>query len=78
VSAFDECTKIERQGIRELIPFIKNLCVEGRYVLTAKGRLAKAIQRIAGDMLFNRAGDERLCSIEFKIERQNKWGKFLS
>lgn len=56
-----------------LEPYIRTIAHEGRYVWTAKGRLAKELQTEYGD-LFLQAKQQQVFTLELKAEQQDKYG----
>lgn len=74
--AFDKAQEVEAQSWEILRPFIETKCFEGRYVRTAKGRLAKDLQKSAGDVLMN-TDDETVWTIEIKAEKDHTGNVFL-
>jgi len=75
-NAFKEASKIEKLAIKDLTPFIKNRAVDGRFVFTNKGNIAKELQKTAGDVLFN-CNQGKIWAIEVKAELENKTGNFF-
>lgn len=76
MNAFDKAREVEEESMRILTPFLKKISLDGRFVLTTKGRLAKELQKTVGDALFNNQKGE-LRAIEIKAERENAWGNFF-
>jgi hypothetical protein len=75
VNAFEDARCVEREIMKLVLPFIGERAMDGRFVVTDKGRLSKELQALAGDVLFNRidpdTGNGRLVCVEVKGER--KW-----
>jgi hypothetical protein len=76
MSAFHDCKQVEAESLRQLTPLIERRAFRGRYVTTAKGRLAAELQRKYGDLLMNRPNGD-VCAVEIKAEREEKFGNFF-
>lgn len=74
-NAFDEASGVEAESLRILRPFIEQRAMNGQYVTTNKGRLAKELQKTCGDLFMN-ASDGRIYALEIKAEADNKYGNF--
>lgn len=73
-NGYDSSRLVEARSLALLGPFLRDL--DGRYVLTDKGRLSKALQERFGDLLFNdRSG--RLWGVECKAEQEYTGNLFL-
>ncbi len=76
MSAFDAASKVEARSWEILRPFVEVRSFDGRYVRTAKGRLARELQRTVGDVLYNH-DDETVWSIEIKAEEKFTGNLFI-
>jgi hypothetical protein len=76
MSAFHDCKQVEAESFRQLAPLIERRALRGRYVTTAKGRLAAELQKKYGDLFINRPNGD-LCAVEIKAEREEKFGNFF-
>ena len=76
MSAFHDCKQVEAESFRQLTPLIERRAFRGRYVTTAKGRLAAELQRKYGDLFMNRPNGD-VCAVEIKAEREEKFGNFF-
>jgi hypothetical protein len=74
MNGFDKARLVEARSMLLLQPFLDDL--NGKYVLTNKGRLAKHLQETFGDLLFNdRRG--RIWAVEHKAEEHYTQNLFL-
>jgi len=76
MSAFHKCKQVEAESFRQLEPLIERRALQGRFVTTAKGRLAADLQKKYGDVLMNRPNGD-ICAVEIKAEQQEKYGNFF-
>ena len=76
MNSFLRCQQIEAESFRQLAPLIESRSLDGRYVTTAKGRLAVDLQKKYGDVLINRPNGE-IWAIELKAEQEEKYGNFF-
>ncbi|HUE15083.1 MAG TPA: hypothetical protein VMR25_13010, partial [Planctomycetaceae bacterium] len=76
MSAFHQCKQVEAESFRQLEPLIERRALRGRFVTTAKGRLAADLQKKYGDLLMNRPNGE-ICAVEIKAEQEEKYGNFF-
>lgn len=76
MTAFDEARGVEAQGMAILLPFLKQRAHDGQLVLTSKGRMARYLQEVVGDLMFN-SDAETLWSVEVKIERRATGNFFI-
>lgn len=76
MSAFHDACEVEAQSWEILRPLIETRAYNGRYVRTAKGPLARELQRQVGDVLFN-SDDETVWTCEIKAERKHTGNVFL-
>jgi hypothetical protein len=76
MNAFRDCKQVEAESLRQLMPLIERRALGGRYVTTAKGRLAAELQRKYGDLFLNRPNGD-VCAVEIKAEREEKFGNFF-
>jgi len=76
MNAFVEASKVEERSWEILRPFIETRCHNGRYVRTAKGPLARDLQKQVGDVLFN-SDDSTVYAIEIKAEQGYTGNVFL-
>lgn len=76
MSAFEKATRVEAESWEILRPFIETKAYDGRYVRTAKGRLALELQKSVGDVLYN-SNDATVHSVEIKAERRWTGNVFL-
>ena len=76
MNAFDSAKKIELRAMEDVLPWIGLMSLSGQFVLTEKGRLSKELQKVAGDILYNRKSDGALLCCELKAEEENKYGNF--
>ena len=74
-NAFNQCQKIEDDGMKDLIPFLKKYCAEGRFVEISDGPNAREIQKYFGDFAVN-ASNGNFLMIEAKTELENKHDNF--
>lgn len=77
MDSFTECQSIEIQGLADVLPFIRGNAMDGRFVLTDKGRLSEFLQREVGDILLNEQRNGELFSVELKSEQNNGHGNFF-
>jgi hypothetical protein len=77
VNPFDEARKIEKEGMKYLVPFLRYHSYNGQLVVIDKGPLARFLQETIGDLLFNEKRDKTLLSVEVKCEQSNKWDNFF-
>lgn len=75
MNAFVEARKVEAAAMAVLLPFLEEHAERG-LVLTSKGRLAKHLQLIAGDVLYNDTAD-RMWAVEIKAEEANLYGNLF-
>lgn len=75
-NAFDEASKVEQQSLKILRPFIEQRAMNGQYVTTDKGRLAKELQKTCGDVFMNGI-DGKIYAVEIKAEAEQKHGNFF-
>lgn len=75
MSAFSEASKIERRALEVLMPYL-DTHADGRVVLTNKGVLAKFLQRVVGDAIYN---DKQgvMWTVEIKAEEAHTGNLFL-
>lgn len=59
-----------------LRPFIESRSLDGKFILTEKGRLAKEIQRQYGDV-FMQTRNGGFAAVEVKAERENNHGNLF-
>ena len=64
---YSDSLSVERKSREILKPWLQQYCDEGRYVLTDKGRLSKAMQERFGDALAQRNG--AAVWVELKAEK---------
>lgn len=69
MNAFEQASTVEAESWEILRPFIETRSFDGRFVRTAKGKLAKELQRSVGDVLYN-SDDETVHTVEIKAERK--------
>ena len=74
-NAFQQAQTVEEESWAILEPFIQMRSFDGRWVKTAKGKLARELQRTVGDVLMN-TDDESIRGIEIKAE-EDKTGNFF-
>jgi hypothetical protein len=53
LNSFERCRSIELRAVSDLIPFLKAKALDGRFVLTNKGRVSEFLQKTVGDALLN-------------------------
>lgn len=75
-NAFSQACEVEAQSLEVLRPFIQQKALNGQYVLTNKGALARELQKSVGDVLFNGASGE-IYGVEIKAESENRTGNFF-
>lgn len=75
MSAFDDKRAIEAQAFEILRPYLVEQS-NGRYVVTSKGPLARALQESVGDVIINTRKEE-VCAFELKAERRFTGNLFL-
>lgn len=76
MNSFEKASLVEQESWEILKPFIAEKAFEGRFVKTAKGPLAKELQKTVGDVLYN-SDDDTVWSIEIKAERRFTGNCFL-
>ena len=76
MNAFKEACKVEDRSWAILKHFIAAHSMEGRFVTTNKGRLARQLQKTIGDVLANNKKNE-IIAIELKTEESNKYGNLF-
>lgn len=74
MDAFSSARGVEARSFALLAPFLEDL--NGKFVLTGKGRLAPFLQQTCGDLLFNDRGG-RLWGVELKAEEDFRGNLFL-
>lgn len=77
MSTIDACRRVESRGLALLLPAIGAVALEGRYVVTNKGRLSRELQIRAGDVLFNAKKNGDVVGVEIKIEESTTGNLFL-
>lgn len=76
MNAFDDARSVEQESLNILRPMLDQRSLDGKWVLTAKGRLAKELQRTYGDVLMqSKNGDVQ--AVELKAERELSRNVFL-
>lgn len=75
MNAFKDASLVEARGMKILLPFLDEQAGRG-LVLTSKGSLARRLQLVAGDVLYNDKND-RLWAVEIKCEEENKFGNLF-
>jgi len=75
-SAFDDACTVEARSRAILEPFIHQVSLNGRYVTTDKGRLARELQKTVGDVLIN-TQNGGVYAIEIKAEESRRHGNFF-
>jgi hypothetical protein len=76
VNAFTEASLVEHRGLAVLLPYLEERAYRGRLVSTAKGPLARTLQRSFGDFFINIDADT-VRSLEIKVERHWTGNLFL-
>ena len=71
---FQRAQGVERQAWHALEPFLKERS-DGRFVLCNKGPMARHLQQVTGDAIFN--ADDRMWSVEIKAEKKHTGNLFL-
>lgn len=69
MSGYADSLEIEAKGRKLLSPFLEQRAHKGHLVWTTKGRLARELQRSAGDVLFN-SDEETIVGCELKCEER--------
>lgn len=75
-NAFEQARGVEAISREILHPFIEQRALNGQYITTDKGRLARELQKTVGDVLMNGA-DGRLFAVEIKAERKNEYSNLF-
>lgn len=73
MNAFEDACQVEAESLAILEPYLAAKSDGGKYVRTAKGRLAKELQRTYGDVLMQGA-EGAVYAVELKAEQANKYG----
>lgn len=68
MTAFDDACEVEKRGVAVIDPYLRRR-VDGRLVLTHKGRLSRSLQERVGDGVLN-ASDMSVHGVEFKVEER--------
>jgi len=76
MNAFADACRVEDQSWAVLKHFVASAALEGRYVTTNKGRLARELQKSVGDVLMNRHNGD-VVAIEIKAEESNQHGNLF-
>jgi hypothetical protein len=76
MNSYARANGVAAESWKILQPLIESRAYEGRYVVTAKGRLAKELQCSVGDLLFN-SDAETVWGVELKAERRASRNFFL-
>jgi len=74
LNAFETKKEVERRGMAKLRPYLTSEV--GKYLVTNKGVLAKHLQLVAGDVMWN-DDSERLWAAEIKVEEKHTGNLFL-
>lgn len=74
MNGFDQARTVEHRGMAILLPYLKERA--SGFVLTNKGPMAKALQREAGDVIFNTEID-MVWAVEVKVEEKRRDTVFL-
>ena len=74
--SFVQASKIETESKAILLPFIQERAHNGQFVVCSKGPLARSIQEVIGDVIYNSSA-ERIWTVELKAERTAKYGNFF-
>lgn len=69
MNGYEKAIQVEKEAMPELLEFLGQQSDNGRFVLTAKGRLSRELQKTYGDALMN-TPDGSLWAVEFKVERR--------
>lgn len=73
-NSFQKSKTIEARGMVALSPYIKELA-DGRFVVFDKGPLAKHLQQVVGDVIYQDKGG--VVGVEIKCEGSNSHGNFF-
>jgi hypothetical protein len=77
MNAFDKARKVEAVAMDDLIPFLRDISFEGRFVLTDKGNLSKTLQKTVGDAMFNCKLEQKIWAVEIKSEQNARYGNLF-
>jgi hypothetical protein len=77
MNAFDDARLVEFEIMKMALPFIGEHSMDGRFVVTDKGRLSLELQKLAGDVVFNHQTNGNLVCVEVKGERRWTGNLFL-
>lgn len=76
MNAFDQAKTVEARSMAILRPVIQQRAWNGQYVVTAKGPLARELQKTVGDALYN-SDAETIYAVEVKAEETCRYGNFF-
>lgn len=76
MNAFEDGRLVEARALEMVLPFIGAVAMDGRYVVTDKGRLAPLLQLRAGDALFNSTKGD-VVGVEIKGEETERTGNLF-
>ena len=76
MNSFDRARLVEAETLDLVLPFIEAKAMDGRYVVTDKGRLARTLQATVGDALFNDLNG-RIVGVEIKGEQSERSGNLF-
>lgn len=76
MNAFAAAKGVEARSMEILRPYVRARAWNGQYVTTAKGPLARDLQKSVGDMMFN-SDAETVYGVEVKAEADCRHGNFF-
>jgi hypothetical protein len=76
MNAFNHACLVETRAMEDIVPFLKRISLDGRYVLTNKGNLSQELQKMVGDAVLN-SHDGRIWGVEIKAEESDRHGNFF-
>lgn len=76
MNGYQKACRVEKESTDDLLAFLDQQSDNGRFVLTAKGRLSRELQKTYGDAMVN-AADGQIWCIEFKVETTHTGNLFI-
>jgi hypothetical protein len=65
MTSYDECNSVAARSLALLIPFLEEF--KGRFVVTDKGPLARYLQSVVGDLIYNNSAN-KMWTVELKAD----------
>lgn len=76
MNAFEDASKLESKGMGVILAYLKDVALDGRIVLTSKGRKSLLLQKLVGDVIVQSKRGAAVC-FELKTEQADKYGNFF-